>query len=130
MPVPVAHERCGDASADMSAGVQSVTLNEIVLAPNVRAVYMEGGQVFRPPSKLTVSQWAERDRMMSSETSAWVGNYRVSTAPYQRAMMDSIHIPGVGVVVYFTAAQMVKSTALENLFGYFVSEDPCPIIWL
>jgi phage terminase large subunit GpA-like protein len=96
----------------------------------VLAVFREAGATFKPPSKLTVSEWAEQKRILSSESSSTVGRYRCSIAPYQRAMMDAVHVPGVEEIVYFTGAQLGKSLCEENIGGYFMSEDPSPIIWM
>jgi phage terminase large subunit GpA-like protein len=100
------------------------------LDPRVLAVFQAAAEVLKPPSKLTVSQWAERERILSSESSATAGRYRCAIAPYQRAMMDAVHIPGVEEVVYMTGAQLGKSTCEENIGGYFMSEDPSPILWM
>jgi phage terminase large subunit GpA-like protein len=100
------------------------------LDPRVLAVFQEAGMVLKPPSKLTVSQWAEKERMLSSESSATTGRYRCSIAPYQRAMMDAVHIPGVEEIDFFTAAQLGKSTCEENIGGFFMHEDPSPILWM
>jgi phage terminase large subunit GpA-like protein len=100
------------------------------LDPRVVCVYQEAAQVLKPPPKTTVSQWAERERMLSSESSATTGRYRTAIAPYQRAMQDAVNIPGVQVITLFTSAQIGKSLCLENMFGYFVAEDPGPIIYM
>lgn len=96
----------------------------------VLSVFQEAAQVFKPPPLSTVSQWAERKRMLSSESSSYVGLYSAEIAPYQTGMMDAINIPGVEENVFFTSAQIGKSLCLENMFGYFVDEDPCPIIYM
>jgi phage terminase large subunit GpA-like protein len=96
----------------------------------VSSVFILGAAVFRPPAKVTVSEWAERERILSTESSAEVGRYRVARAPYQRAMMDAVNIPGVEQLVYFTGAQLGKSLCEENIFGYFASEDPGPVLWM
>jgi phage terminase large subunit GpA-like protein len=106
----------------VSAGVQ--------LSERTISTFVEAAATFRPPPKLTVTQWAERERVLSSETSATTGRYRASIAPFQRAMQDAANMPGVEELVLFTSAQIGKSTCLENIFGFFASEDPCPIIYM
>jgi phage terminase large subunit GpA-like protein len=102
----------------------------LALNPAVLATFEEAARVLAPPSKVTVLQWGERERILSSESSSDIGRYRSARAPYQRAMMEAVHLPGVEEIVFFTAAQIGKSLCLENIFGYFVSEDPCPVIWM
>lgn len=101
------------------------------ISPRVHATFAEAAAVLRPPPKLSVTECAEAKRRMSSETSAeGGGRYRSARAPYQREMQDAILDPAIEQVVLFTAAQMTKSTVLENIFLYFATEDPCAIIWM
>lgn len=100
------------------------------LSPAVIATFQEAAEVLKPPPKFTVSSWAERCRMLSTEASSEAGRYRVSRAPYQRGMMDAVNLPGVTKVTYFTGAQLGKSTCFENIFAYFCAEDPCSIIYM
>jgi len=42
--------------------------------------------------------------------------------------MDAIHDPSVHTVVLMWAAQTGKTTVLENIIGYFIDQDPSPIL--
>ena len=53
----------------------------------IRAAIMK---TLRPPPKLTISQWADRYRRLSSESSAEPGYWRTARAEYQRGIMDAI----------------------------------------
>lgn len=86
--------------------------------------------VFRPPPRLTISQWADRHRRLSPESSAEPGQWNTDRAPYQREIMDVITDPAVENVVLMTSAQIGKTAVLENVIGYFVSQDPSPILVL
>ena len=44
----------------------------------------------KPPPELTLSQWADRYRMLSAESSAEPGRWHTDKAPYQREIMDAI----------------------------------------
>jgi phage terminase large subunit GpA-like protein len=48
--------------------------------------------VFRKPTRLTVSQWADQYRYLSSKGSASPGKYRSSRTPYMRAPMDDLSV--------------------------------------
>ncbi|ABF42177.1 phage terminase GpA [Candidatus Koribacter versatilis Ellin345] len=96
----------------------------------VLAVFQEAAQVFRPAPALTITEWAERHRILSTESSVSAGLYRCEVTPYAREMQDAIKDPDVEEVVFWTAAQMGKSTSQENIAAYFICEDPCPIIWM
>lgn len=44
----------------------------------------------KPPPELTLSQWADRYRMLSAESSAEPGRWHTDKAPYQREIMKII----------------------------------------
>jgi phage terminase large subunit GpA-like protein len=85
--------------------------------------------VLRPPSKVTLSQWADRYRILSSESSAEPGQWATSKAPYEREIMDAISDPWCPCVVVQKASQVgITDSAILNPVGYFIDEDPCPIL--
>ena len=92
--------------------------------------YLESfASVLRPPSKLKLSEWADRHRILSSESSAEPGQWLTSKAPYEREIMDAISDPWVSRVVVQKAAQLgITDSAILNPVGYFMDEDPCPIL--
>ena len=48
-----------------------------------------------PLPEMTVSEWADRYRMLSSGISAEPGKWKTSRAPYQKEIMDAFTQPGV-----------------------------------
>jgi phage terminase large subunit GpA-like protein len=84
----------------------------------------------RPPPRLTVSEWADEYRYLSSETAAEPGKWRTSRAPYQRGMMDACSDPEIERVVLMTAAQVGKTKILENVLGYYCHLNPAPILFM
>lgn len=81
-----------------------------------------------PPPKLTVSQWADRERTLSPESSAEPGQWYTARAEYQRGVMDAFSDPDIEVVVIMFSAQTGKSEALNNVVGYHIDQDPSPIL--
>ncbi len=81
-----------------------------------------------PPPTLTVSEWADRYRKLSSETSAEPGQWRTERAPYQREMMDAVNNPDIHKVVIMTSAQIGKSEIINNILGYYIDCDPGPMM--
>src|ERR1700757_2377912 len=68
--------------------------------------YLESfATVLRPPSKLKLSDWADRHRILSSESSAEPGQWLTDKAPYEREIMDAISDPWTQRVVVQKAAQ-------------------------
>ena len=97
-----------------------------VLEPSLRRAMA----VFRPPPRLTVSQWADRHRQLSREASSEPGQWKTSRAEYQRAILDAISDPLTHTVVVMSAAQVGKSELLLNGIGFHISQDPAPILFL
>jgi len=95
---------------------------------DINAVIERAMELFAPPPDLTVSQWADKYRRLSPESSASPGIYRTERTEYMREPMDMIGRPGVRIVSLMASAQVAKSTFLENTLGYLMHQDPCPIM--
>jgi phage terminase large subunit GpA-like protein len=85
-------------------------------------------RVLMPPEKLTPSQWAERHRYLSSFVSAEPGKYRNDRTPYMPGIVDAICEPHVEEIVLLKAARLGFTTALENLIGWAVDQEPAPAL--
>src|SRR5579859_7883228 len=83
---------------------------------------------FKPPRRLTVSQWADENRVLSLEGSAEPGRWRTARAEYQRGIMDAFTDRRVTDIVIMTSAQVGKTEVLNNIIGYLMDQDPCPIL--
>ena len=84
----------------------------------------------KPPENLTVSEWAEKKRRLSSESSAEVGPYRVSRTPYLREVMDAFTDPKVRRLVLVSSSQVGKSELENNIIGYIIDQDPSSILFI
>ena len=86
---------------------------------------------FEPPPRLTVSEWADQYRRLSSEASAEAGDWKTDRAPYQRAMMDALtpNSPYERVVV-MAASQTGKTELALNFCGYIIDRDPGPTMYV
>lgn len=99
-------------------------------APTVAELRRDALRVLTPPPRLTISEWADTYRRLSPESSAEPGQFRTSRAEYQRGMMDAVTDPTVERVVVMSSAQIGKTAILENVIGYYISQDPAPILVL
>ena len=84
--------------------------------------------ILKPPPELSISDWADANRRLSSEASAEPGQWRTSRAEYQRGIMDAISDGSVESVVIMSSSQVGKSEALGNAVGYYIDQDPAPIM--
>lgn len=82
----------------------------------------------KPPPRLTVSQWADEHRQLSSESSAEAGKWSTSRAEYQRGMMDAVSDADIETVVLMTAAQIGKTELINNVVGFHIHQDPAPML--
>lgn len=75
---------------------------------------------------LKISDWADRFRYLSPEASAEPGKWRTSRVPYLREILETIGT--VSEVVVMASAQTGKTEAALNTIGYFMHQDPSPIM--
>ena len=83
-----------------------------------------------PPDDLTVTQWAEAKRRLSSESSAEPGPWRTERTPYLKEVMDAFSDPKVNRIVMAAASQVGKSEFINNTIGYIIDEDPGSILFV
>ena len=81
---------------------------------------------FRPPRKLTLSQWADNYAYLSSESSAEGGRWH--TLPYQKGIMDAISSNNVEQVTVMKSARVGYSKILNHVIAYHIHQDPAPIM--
>lgn len=84
----------------------------------------------KPPEDLTVTEWAEKKRRLSSESSAEPGPWRTTRTPYLREPMDAFTDPKIRRIVMVAASQVGKSEFLNNGIGYIIDEDPGSILFV
>ena len=86
--------------------------------------------ILKPPPSLTVSEWAEAEMRLSAEASAEPGRFRVSRAIYQAGPMDALSDPSIHTIVVMSSAQVGKTTILLAILGFYIDQDPAPILML
>ncbi len=79
-----------------------------------------------PPEDLTVSEWAEKYRMLDSKTSALPGPWRNAMTPYLIGVMDAMLDYETEELVLCKASQLGGTEAILNILGYIVQQDPSP----
>jgi hypothetical protein len=72
---------------------RSSSSQPVAAMADLKALRRDVASLVRPPPDLTVSQWADEKRRLSSESSAEPGIWRTDRAPYQRGIMDAITDP-------------------------------------
>jgi phage terminase large subunit GpA-like protein len=83
---------------------------------------------FAPRSTLTLSQWADQNRVLSSDLGS-PGQWKTSTVPYMRRIMDAITDPRVREVSVRKPTRIGATQAIVlNTIGYYIDQEPSPVI--
>ena len=83
----------------------------------------------RPDEVLTVSEWADKYRRLSSKASAEAGQWRTERTPYLKEIMDTLspHCP-TEEIVFMKGAQVGGSESGFNWIGYVIDHSPGPML--
>ena len=100
----------------------------VEIAPQTEEMFIRCIAYLRPPPALTLSQWADKYRVLSAETNNGTARWHTDNAPYQREIMDAIGDHHVRKVVIKSAAQIGKTAILMNALGYYMHYYPCPVM--
>jgi len=85
----------------------------------------------RPVERITVSQWADKYRMLTSVAAPESGKYRTERTPYMRAIMDALSaIQPYREVIFMKGAQCGATEAANNFLGYAIHLNPSPILFV
>lgn len=99
-----------------------------VVRRNFRRIDRAANQALKPPPNLTVPEWADRFRRLSTSSGAIGGPWRTSRVEVARGPMLAVTERGVHTITAMTCTQLLKTSLLENVLGYFVHLDPAPML--
>lgn len=85
---------------------------------------------YKPPEALTVSQWAEKYRVLSRESSAEAGPWRNARTPYLVEPMDAFTDPRVHRITMVASSQVGKSEFELNCIAYVIDQDPGSMLYI
>lgn len=85
-------------------------------------------RIFRPKEKLTVSQWAERHRIVTN--GPMTGKWRNDITPYLVEPMDTLNLPWVRQIILQFAPQTGKTQVAFNFLCYCIDQDPGPAMYI
>lgn len=92
----------------------------------IPAYIKEALQSLRPPEDISVSEWAERYRILTMESSAMPGPWRNSKTPYLVGIMDEFRNYDTEEIVFVKSTQIGGTEALLNMLGFVIQQDPAP----
>jgi phage terminase large subunit GpA-like protein len=97
-------------------------LDPQVLANEVKA------SVLPPPPTLTISEWADRERVLGPEETSMPGRWKTEIIPYLKDIMDAVSDPEVRTVVVKGSARIGKTEFELNVIGFHIDQDPSPML--
>ncbi|MBP7586419.1 MAG: phage terminase large subunit family protein [Thermoanaerobaculia bacterium] len=108
----------------------SISDDDPILAFDGAAALLRAwGGGLKPDPLLTVSEWADRYRMLSSRAAAEPGRYRTRRTPYMKDIMDALS-PGHPAqrIVFMKAAQVGATEAGSCFLGFIIHQAPGPAL--
>lgn len=84
----------------------------------------------KPPPRLNLVEWADRYRYLSPEASSEPGRWKTERVEVARGPMLALTEPGVKEITVMSSTQLMKTEILLNIIGYFIHQDPAPILLL
>lgn len=80
----------------------------------------------RPPEDISVSEWAEKYRVLDSKSSALPGPWRNEKTPYLVGVMDEFCNFDTEEIVFVKPTQVGGTECLQNMLGWVIQQDPSP----
>jgi phage terminase large subunit GpA-like protein len=92
-------------------------------------IYRAIARALEPRRHLSVSEWADENRILSSKSSPEPGKWRTDRTPFLREPMDCFSTrSNVKEVVLKFCIQIGKSEVISNVTGYQMVNNPSPIM--
>jgi len=92
----------------------------------VREIFAEA---LLPPPKETISEWADKYRVLPSKGSAEPGRWRTSKTPYLKEIMDVMSpMDETKEVVFMKATQIGGTEVGNNVIFYYMDYYPSPML--
>jgi phage terminase large subunit GpA-like protein len=83
----------------------------------------------RPEVPLTVTEWADKYRILNQKASGEAGPWRTSRTPYLKAIMDDLSSSSdVETVTFMKSAQIGGTECGNNWIGYLIDHSPGPAL--
>jgi len=86
---------------------------------------------FKPDARLTVTEWSDKYRVLTSESSAEAGLWRTDRTPYLKEIMDELSPTSpTQQVKVIKGTQLGFSSIADNIAMCYLDFYPCPILYI
>ncbi|MBJ6372745.1 phage terminase large subunit family protein [Sedimentitalea arenosa] len=121
-PSPISGSRLNEAKSDLANDPDTGFDG----ADDILRAWRRG---LRPDPDLSVSDWADQHRWLSSRAAAEPGRYRTARTPYLREIMDALSPRHPAQRISFMKAAQVGATeAGNNWIGFVIHHAPGPML--
>src|SRR5574339_461189 len=108
-------------------------MNPAIISTNTssaEAIYIAAAlEALRPPPQMSVSEWSDHHRILSSRSSAEPNNWRTSRTPYLKEIMDALTPQSrYERVVFAKGAQIGGTEAGLNWLAWIIDRCPGPVL--
>ena len=93
-----------------------------------RKLFKECLQVLKPPLKLSLSEWSDQHRVLSTEGSKEAGAWETKRTPYMIEIYANFENKDVRDIILQMASQLAKSEFINNIIGKCIHLLPCPML--
>ncbi len=83
-------------------------------------------EYLKPPENITVSEWADKYRLLDSKVTAIPGPWRTYYVPYLKDIMNEFNNYETEEIIFVKPTQVGGTEALQNMVGYVIQQDPAP----
>ena len=104
----------------------AATLQPIACPPARPEIFRRLARATAPRKPISVSQWSDANRIISTKQGAEAGRWRTDRNPLLREPMDALGHRGDVVLMF--PIQLGKTEVLLNDIGYTMDRDPCPVM--
>ena len=94
-------------------------------------IFKAGIEALQPEPYLTISEWADENRILSNAASSEPGKWRTSRTPYLKGIMDALSPSSpYEKIVFMKGSQIGGSECGNNFIGYIIDKAPGPILMI
>src|SRR4051812_20077857 len=99
-------------------------------ALRVRACLTRRRTTWKPPPRLNLIESADTFRHVANKTSATPGRWRTDRQPVAFGPMRAVTERDTNTITVEAETQVLKTELLINVAGYFIHQDPSPILFI
>lgn len=84
----------------------------------------------KPSPRRSLTEWADEFRRLSARAAAQPGRWKTAAVPMALGPSEAVTDPRVRTISVMAPTQEFKTELLLNAGGYYVHQDPAPILWV